>query len=309
MRNKFDPVFRKALKELLKKHNAEVKNCTTKKVTLSDIDSIISHLYSVPHKSRQAVQVNLQNQLSFCYLCISCLFYLSLSIYDDEKKNEGLYPAGYLAPNSDVNPNFIFMCLLTNITNFASSIVHLVELGQDNSARVLLRSLIELCWQTMILAADKDTLIEYLAPEDEKTATETWYRLFGKGRLRNKIKKIEKELGVKEYLSSQADKERHDTYQFFSMSVHHSRITSAIGAFAFNFEDDNANLGLLGGHSQGSIATLKELCSTLLYFILYFVAIHVRINKMSFGNPKNAYWYEAVMLYECIKDIWGLCDF
>jgi len=291
-----------------KKYNNEENICPTKRVTLSDIDSIISFLYSVPHKSRQNVQVNLQKQLSFCYICISCLFYLSLSTYDEEKSHEGLYPADYLAPNSDVNPNFIFMCLLTNITNFASSIVHLVESGQDNSARVLLRSLVELCWQTIILAADKDTLIEYLAPKTKDTATETWHRLFGKGRLKNKIKKIEKELGIKEDLSSEADKERHDTYQFFSMSVHHSCITSAIGAFAFNFEDDNANFGLLGGLSQGSIATLKELCSTLLYFILYFVAIHIKINKMSFGNPKNAHWYEAGMLYQCVKDIWRLCD-
>ncbi len=304
MSDKFDQSVRLLIKEYLKKLNKELRY-GDKKLKLSHIDDAISDLFCSSKESQKGIRKNLLPQLSYSYLCISCLYYLSLSVHNDkEDKGTGLFPKNYLSPKSNINPNFVFNCLLINITNFAVSIIGLIESGQDNAARVLLRSLTELCWQTLILFANKDDLLEYVKPTNkDKEETEKWYRLFGSGRMNRKLKRIEKLLGFPEDIFKLSYKKRRSDREFFSKSVHHSLITSTIGAYSWDFKGDMGHHGFLGKASKASIPTVESLYYTLWYFISIFINIRVKIHKTDLGNPEEDFWHEAIALCFCVKDI------
>lgn len=301
---KFDQSVRLLIKEYLKKVNKKL-SYGDKKLKLSHIDDAISYLFCSSKETQKDIRENLLPRLSYSYLYISCLFYLTFSIHNDkDDKGTGLFPKNYLSPKSNLNPNFIFQCLLTNITNFAVSIIRLIESGQDNSARVLLRSLMELCWQTLILFANKDDLLEYIKPtKNDKEETEKWYRLFSGGRMNNKLKRIEKLLGLPEDVSKLISKNRKLNRELFSMSVHHSKITNVLGAYSWDFKEDMGHFGLMNKASNFSTGTINILYDTLWYFIITFIAIGPRIHKMDLGNPEEDFWHESIALYYCVKDI------
>ncbi len=304
MSEKFDQSVRLLIKEYLKKLNKKLR-CGDKKLKLSHIDDAYSGLFCSSKECKKDIRKNLLPQLSYSYLCISCLYYLTISIHNDkDDKCTSLFPKNYLSPKSNVDPNIIFNSLLTNITNFAVSTIRLIELGQVNSARVLLRSLMELCWQTLVLFANKDDLLEYIKPtNNNEEETEKWYRLFGRGRMNNKLKRIEKLLGFPEDISKLTDEDRKSSRELFSMSVHHSSITSVIGAYSWDFKDDMSHHAFLGKANHTSKETINSLYYTLWHFIVTFIAIRPKIHKMDLGNPEEVFWHEAIALYYCVKDI------
>jgi len=301
MNVKLDQHVYLSLKKKLEELHQGSEKYTDKKMAISDIESIVSCIHEFIPENQKTIRKHLSSRLSFSYLCISCLFYFAMSV----DTACGLFPKGFLLPNSSVSPNLVFYSLLTNITNLSISIIVLIEHGQDNSARTLLRSLIESCWQTTILHANKEDLVEYIkGASSEKETNKTWHKLFSKGRIKNKLIKIDDLLGFSKSLSEKVENIRNDNYKFFSMSTHNACITTMVNSYAWPFKGSTAcSSALLGRASSSSEATINTLNDTLWHFVIYFVAIHCKIHKMSVGNPKQAFWYEAVTLYRCIIDL------
>lgn len=298
-----DPKIKSALKGYLKVLNKKLRHVHDRDLTLSDLEEIFKTSRGIRRASKKEIYKNMSSELSLTFLSISCCIFLTISIYKKEDEPNTLLPADWIDPKGLPNPNMVIADLLTQIVLFSISIIELVEKGLDNPARALTRTVIETTWQTLILLSSREDLKEYVKPDSFDETKEMWFKLFGKGRLQNKLAKIENSLNFDTESHKLLKAEREKAHQFFSESVHSGFVSSAVSSISWEFQSDNGTWSLLGGASRASLATIDCLNTNLFYFIRVFFAIITKLHRITPSKSDKYHWKEAFILQECITNI------
>jgi hypothetical protein len=179
----------------------------------------------------------------------------------------------------------------------------LAERGLDNAARVVLRSFIELSWQTIILLFFREDLKIYVQPEDQDEVNRVWWELFGKGRMQKKLTLIEESLGFDSGTIRKYREYRRDIYQFFSESVHHSHINNLVSSMIGNFEQETFQWKPLGGSGVRSDPTLFTRTLSGLYFLDMFFIIVEDFHGTDLSSLKEHYFKDCLIFRDCL---WGI---
>jgi len=287
--------LRALVKQNIKNINIISKKAFQKTVKVSDIDAIISFINGQQKDGRKINTDFFNNELTLANLSTLCISMISLSLHSSESDEE-IFPKNWLSEDESPNPNLILSNLFLQITNYSIAIIDLLEKGLDNPARTLVRSISELCNQTIILIYSRDDFKEYIKGKDENTSNQIWYRLFSKNKMFEKISAIEKNIGFDNELIDFFYTYRKERHQFFSESVHHSYVSVNIGAYSPKCHSDNENVkGLFGGENASIDPPLYYLNTTLFMFIRFYYKI---ANKPK--NPDKAFWLESVVLHQAI---------
>lgn len=301
MRGIINTELREFFKENLKKYNDKYGHIDASNFTLGSLDEIFKLNRKERKKSQSACLHHLDRHLGLANILTACIFTLTCSVHAEKNEN-GILPQNWINESGKPSPNSVFGGLLTQLTQLSISITELTERGLDNSARIILRSVIELTWQILILVYFREDLKQYVKAESFDEVSQTWWNLFGKGKIQKKLQQIEEDLAVNSSERNFLKKERKDVYQFFSESVHHGYVNTVVASIVWKFEEEAGAWCALGGASSRSDGTLATFINTSLYFIDMFVLILNKYHGTYFEKLPDLYWKESLILRDCVKE-------
>lgn len=297
-----DPQIRNAVKECLKLSNKMLRHVHDRVVSITDLEELFKIARKVRRDSKQKILENMSEELSIAALNISCCFYITTSIFNEDEPSS-LLPYNWINPEGRPNPNQVIGHLLTNVIIFSISILELVEKGLDNAARALTRTLIETTWQILILLSSQQDMKDYVSPNSHEQSREIWFRLFGKGKFQKKLSKLENSLNFNESIQKELKEEREHDHKFLSESVHNAFVSSVVGSITWEFDSDEGSWSALGGASMASKATIGLLNNNLFYFIRLFFPVITDLHGIVPSKSEKYFWKEAFILRECITGI------
>lgn len=288
--------LRALVKQNINNINKTSKKAFQKTIKITDFDSVISFLNARQKDGKEINSQFFENELTLANLSTLCIALISFSLSSSELDEE-IFPKKWLTEDENPNANFILSNLLVQITNYSIAIIDLLEKGLDTPARALVRSISELCTQTIILIDSQDDFKEYIKGKDDNASNEIWYKLFSKNKMFEKISAIEKKIGHDDEFVNFFYNYRKERHQYFSESVHHSYISVNVGSYAFKcYKDDECENNLFGGDNAAISPPLYYLNTTLFMFTMFFYKI---ANKPK--NPDKAFWLESFILYQSIQ--------
>lgn len=228
----------------------------------------------------------MDGELFLAKLPVATLCYLTLAANRPQGEKKIL--------RSDFPANdFQLACLLTRIVNSSICVIQLVRDGFNTQARILVRSLDESLYQTLILLSDASDYEAYLKVESTEDTKKIWYKLFGgKKRLFKKLVTLEQNLGMSEPKATEYAKWREERMEYFGEVIHHGAISTSWGSLAKDFDEDQMYLAILGHACPSGRLTLKHLIMQLCHFC---EILHELLLKMHFWSPDHGEQY--VMKY------------
>ena len=271
-------------------------------VFLDRLNFIFEKNSEVREESRSVALKYLNKQISTSNILNACLFLLAVSVYS-ENECDGILPKQWITYEGRPDPRFVFGNSLNQLCCFSISIVELVENGLDNAARVVLRSFIELSWQTIILLYFREDLKKYIQPEEQEEVNRVWWELFGKGKIQKKLAIIEENLGFGSDNIIKYKENRKDIYQFFSESVHHSHINNIASSMICNFENEKLQWKPLGGVGVRSNDTLFILSLSGLYFLDMFFIIIEDFHGTDLASLNEQHFKDCLVFKDFLRGI------
>jgi hypothetical protein len=273
-------------------------------VLIDRLNFIFEKNSEVREESRSEALKYLDKQISTSNLLSACLFLLAISVYS-ENEGDGIFPKQWITYEGRPNPKHVFGCALNQLCSFSISIVELAEKGLDNAARVVLRSFIELSWQTIILLYFREDLKKYIQPEEQGEVNRVWCELFGRGKVQKKLAIIEENLGFDADTIIKYKEYRKDIYQFFSESVHHGHINNIVSSMICNFGKETFQWKPLGGAGVRSDSTLFTLTLSGLYFLDMFFIIIEDFHGTDLASLKEQHFKDCLVFKDLL---WGVIE-
>ncbi len=179
--------------------------------------------------------------------------------------------------------------------------MHLCEIGQDHSARILLRALDELCQLVLIIMAKQEDFRSY-AVSGNKDYLEIMYKHSSKKKRFSKLADIEKILGLAENESVSQLELRDFGFSRFSASVHGAPITTVLGSMVWSFTEDKGFIGLVGGCNKLSISTLGYLIRMSNHFFFLLFEIIQKIHTLAYPASASRFWLSAKRMSVLLND-------
>lgn len=105
-------------------------------------------------------------KLETAYLAILATGCLGMALVDGGRKRP--WPKGWIRRADRPNANLWLGTMVLSLSRYALSAIHLCRLGQDFSARLVIRNVIELSWLIIILADDQTKLRLHALARSEK---------------------------------------------------------------------------------------------------------------------------------------------
>ncbi|APO44612.1 hypothetical protein BS614_11790 [Paenibacillus xylanexedens] len=248
------------------------------------------------------VHKHLNEELTLALVGLTYTTYFSLAVNQEDHKNPMLDDFSDVT-FENMTPSSLYQSMITTISNHVLAIIRLVELGLDTSARALIRVLAETIFIFIIVFSSKEHFDNYRNGMNDEDADSIWYRLFAKKRMQVELKKIEKRIGLPEEIVSEINKIRTSIYKEFSSVVHSSAYTSILGSYAFDFNNDQLQIGVGGKASKASKNTLSTLNWLLFYFSLMTKGV---LNNLFEFKPRsdNEIWRVVFPIRECFIELY-----
>lgn len=248
-------------------------------IFLKDIDGMIRLISEKKSSTSKKVKSILEDELGLAYLHLVAIAFLIAAF---NKKVP--------VPESHSRSRLIVESFLTQLTNYSLATLQLIENGQDNAARALVRPTIELSWQMLICLARDDYVDLWLQGDNPEEARKVWDRLF-RGKINRLLVDIEQSLGTPSDISDQLKVMRLDTQRFYSQAVHHSAASILFGSMHFNMDDpEMSDDTVIFGSATDSLRTpLSALNTMFLYFNCMFPRILTQIANYPVPS-ENLHW-------------------
>jgi len=287
-----DENIRGKISNIFKKLN-EIPN--RQKITLQDIDILLEHVSRKSSESVNLMSEKASEDLSIAYFGSLVLSITALKLADNQ--NSRPLDSKWLLPESTIDPNIVLESLLVNISNQCFSIINLATLGYAWSARILLRTTLELCWLTVVLVSDREKMLQYCQILNDDIERKLFYKYFSGSKLQKSLTEIEKTLRFSEDVSMLYSKVRSEAYTFFTKHVHNSYTAILTGSRAPTFDNpeilDYALFGSPSIPARGVISSLNQ------QILFYLIGVLLPILKTVHSFDVIGSWDDIVTLREC----------
>lgn len=255
---------------------------------LSELDEFIDSFEELRQDSREECLQHLADEVFLTNISIACVAFLTLEALR-ERQNK-LFDSSFPANNTHLIGN------LTFIANTGICVSRLCQEGFDTQARILLRSLSESIYQTLIVFSSAEDFEQHLKAETPEESKVVWYQLFAKRRLYKKLAQVELQVGFPREYTQPMIQWRENNEKFYSQSVHHASVAAYIGAWASSFDSDRWEPALLGNASAASRSTMSVLNHEMLYFVLLMHKVLVKFHQWKPSvRSELTYYYLATL--------------
>lgn len=287
-----DEKIRLKISNILEKLN-EMPN--RQKITIQDIDGLLEH---VSQKSSQSISLMIEkasDKLSNAYFGSLVLSITALKLADNQ--NPRPLKSNWLLPESSIDPNLVLESLLINISNQCFSIINLALFGHAWSARILLRTTLELCWLTTVLISDRQKMLQYCQILRDNEERRIFYKYFSGSKLQESLIEIEKSLHFSEDVGILYAKVRTEAYNFFTKHVHNSYPAIVTGARVPSLDNPEIlEYALFSNPSTPAIGVISSLNQQILF---YLIGVLLPILKSFHSFDVANLWDDVVTLREC----------
>lgn len=288
--------YASSLLKQLRKGNAELlPELKQNSLGLKDLDNFQKFINENQKNTKNLIEENISEKLDLNNILIQNVSMICVSLLKSQD-NDFLFPKNWLHESEIPNVGIILGNLVGQLANYGQSISTLSVKGFDNQARSLVRIIGELSCIILVLIFDKDSLIKYCSSHTEDESNETWYKLFGKGKLSKKLSKIEELFGHDNDIINTFKDHRWELNGFYSQVIHNSFISINVGFFADSFNDGINRPALMGGASSSSRKTVDDCNFYLCYFLIIFYKLILEYHKFT-PNPECQAWDESISLY------------
>ncbi len=263
---------------------------------LYDLDTFLGHARCARTDARKDSAKHLKRLFSRAYAYVGVLSEMTFAMVIED---EELLPSDWVRSESLPNRgNDILKSNLSQLTNHALSVLSLIERGFANSARSLLRTLIEAAWLTIIFCGNRDKAQQYAMGTDFQTARKIWHRHFSPRSMMESLSGIERRL-LGEDKKGSLQEIRQDTYEMHTQSTHNTCSVLQILSFDSDLTDHSKDpLMYPALHGRVGIAaksTLEETIAVLFYTVLMLFGLLQTIHRHKASN-NNRLWARSQTL-------------
>lgn len=234
---------------------------------LRDLDNLLGHARLAKVDARRDTAKHLSPLFSIAYAHLAVLSEMALAMIIQEEEP---LPADWLPPPSQ--SNLILRSNLLQLANHGLAILGLVERGLANSARSLLRTLIEATWVTVIFCGKRDKAQQYAMGTDFQLAKDIWQRHFSPKAMKASLSEIERRFKWGEDITEYLQEHRAHIYQLHTQSAHNTSSVLGILSFDSDLADESNEPAfypaLHGRVGLASKATLEDTIDVLGYAVL-----------------------------------------
>ena len=253
------------------------------------LESFIQAILDKKLSAKEAISQSFSKDLNLAYAGVYIIGYTALIV--NKEGNPSVIPVDWINVQNVPNPNTLLENFLINLANHSLAVINLIESGYDFSARIILRALLELSWIAIYVVADRNTMQMYAQDLDDESERKMYNQLFGWGKLRTNLSRIEKNLEMPNDIVDVLSRARNHAYKYYSQIVHNSYPVVTIGAYGYSLEKDKTlEFGLFGVLSAGSKQTLYNLNEAIFYFIGMLSQVFVRVYGLQ--PTHSADWQE-----------------
>lgn len=286
MRDYIDKSFRRSNRELRSVH----------KMSLRELDQHLTTFDSIKRDAKKLSVKHLDGEMFLAKLPVATLCYLALAA--NRPKDEPKIIARDFPAN-----DFQLACLLTRVINTSICIIQLIRDGFNTQARILVRSLDESLYQTLILLSDPGDYAAYHKVEDAGDTKRVWYELFGgKKRLFRKLAALERRLGMSEAAAAEFMSWREERMEYFGEVIHNGVISTSWGSLAHDFEEDQMHLAILGHACPSGRMTLEHLITQLFHFCRTLHELLLKIHHWV-PNQREKYVVKYLIMHRMLLDL------
>jgi len=279
---------------------------------LKDIESILSAAREIRNEAAQDKKTHLEPYYSAANLHISALSAFALAIVLED---ESPLPRNWLNRNPDRNPNNILEGNIVQIVNHGIALLTLLECGLTNSARSLLRSVIEITWVTIIYCSLRDKAQVYAKGDNFSDAKNIWQQHFSPKSMKNSLAIIEKQLGMSADIIDFLKEHREHIYELHTQSAHNTSSVMAILAHDTDLKHENESdppfpIALFGRVGIATKTTINDSIDVLGYVVMMLFMIFKAKHKYKTDVSKQdkTFWSQFQSIAIASQDVWfGNC--
>lgn len=219
-------------------------------------------------------------------LVVMCDLTLAVSEMQDEP-HPIIWPELQMADPEGTKPSYLFLLLMTNLTNTLLALRTLLRAGLDYQARVLLRSFIELADVTVIALYDVDFFKCVRTPaETFQDARRWWSKHLNRSSIKEQYKKMLDELGAPAEWRESFLAGLQDTYDWLSQWTHNNIIALSIGAMPREIGGERCRYGLGGRAGAASQATLEVALDYVMLFLYMATSLLQRMHGWNLHSER-----------------------
>ncbi len=218
--------------------------------------------------------------------------------------------------------NFALWCLLTQYVNCSLSVVQLCQYGFESSAKIIVRTLLEMARILVVVAADSGYMQSYLnasknsqgkserkgkARTDERLnrhGWNEWKRKAGTDEVLKRLRKIECQIGLSEQWANYMLGKRNVAYSHLCLPAHANHQEMIECSFLpSHADDDQVKSTMFGAQSPGLKPSLEEAINTTLILLVELKTVFQSIHRFS-ATDRHDNWKNFEYLYSTMILIW-----
>jgi hypothetical protein len=205
----------------------------------------------------------------------------------------------------DGGGSFALYCLLVQYVNHSMSVVRLCQDGFDNSAKILVRTMLEMTRIALVVSADSGYMQSYLNSGKNEQCEKEWRKKSETDEILRRLGEIECEMGLSRKTTDYMGVKRMDTYKYLCQATHSSIQEMAANSFLNikDFDDDLPKSMMFGAASPRLRPLLTEAMTTSFVLVNEIMAIFRNVHKFS-ATGQNESWNNFKYLYHTINLIW-----
>jgi hypothetical protein len=238
--------------------------------------------------------------LNACSVAVAALAFCVLSRDHSERP----LPVDW-GGKQDGGGSFALYCLLVQYVNHSMSVVRLCQDGFDNSAKILVRTMLEMTRIVLVVSADSGYMQSYLNSGKNEQCRKEWRKKSETDEILRRLGEIECEMGLSRQTTDYMGAKRMNTYKYLCQATHSSIQEMAASSFV-NIKDSDDGLlksMMFGAQSPRLRPLLTEAITTSLVLVSEVMTIFAIVHKFS-ATAQNESWNNFKYLYHTINLIW-----
>jgi hypothetical protein len=238
--------------------------------------------------------------LNACSVAVGALAFCVLSRDHSERP----LPVDW-GSKQDGGGSFALYCLLVQYVNHSMSVVRLCQDGFDNSAKILVRTMLEMTRIVLVVSADSGYMQSYLNSGKNEQCRKEWRKKSETDEILRRLGEIECEMGLSRQTTDYMSVKRMNTYKYLCQATHSSIQEMAANSFTeFQAPDPNSVRSMMFGAPSSRLRPLLiEAMTTSFVLVNEIMTIFASVHKFS-ATAQNENWNNFNYLYHTLNLIW-----
>ena len=195
-------------------------------------------------------------------------------------------------------------CLLAQYVNRSLSVVGLCQHGFESSAKIIVRTLLEMARILVVIAADSGYMQSYMNASNGKQCKTEWQGKSRTGEVLKRLREIECQIGPSAQWANYMHDKREVAYSHLCQAAHSNYQEMVVCSFLpSHADDDQPKSTMFGAPSPGLKSSLEEAINTTFCLLVELKTVFENVHGFS-ATDRDENWNNFKYLYNTMILIW-----